>query len=88
MILISIANKMLAKILFWRSVSGQRKDLRRMSDDLLKDIGISRTDADREGKRIFWDHSPFEDVSLRRQTGSVSKMSERKTNFDSYRNAH
>ena len=88
MILISIINKVLAKVLFWREVSGQRKELRRMSDDLLKDIGISRTDADREGKRMFWDYSPIEEISLRRRTRSVSNMSERKITFRVYRRSH
>ncbi len=76
------ANKVLAKIQFWREISRQRKQLSKMSDYLLKDIGISRTEADREAKRPFWDHAPVEDVSLRRRTGTVSKVTPKKTNTE------
>ncbi|MEN2989239.1 DUF1127 domain-containing protein [Tistrella sp. BH-R2-4] len=34
----------------WR----QRRDLRDMTDDQLRDLGISRRDAMREGRRPFW----------------------------------
>ena len=39
----------------WRSLARQRRDLARLSDEMLKDIGISRVDALREAKRPFWD---------------------------------
>ena len=34
---------------------GQRRDLLELTDEQLKDIGISRSQAYREGLRQFWD---------------------------------
>jgi uncharacterized protein YjiS (DUF1127 family) len=39
----------------WRILSRQRYQLMSMSDYMLKDIGISRADAEREAIRPFWD---------------------------------
>jgi hypothetical protein len=36
-----------------------------LSDQLLKDIGLSRVDAEREAGRPFWDHTTGGDVTLR-----------------------
>jgi uncharacterized protein YjiS (DUF1127 family) len=33
----------------------QRRDLRRLDDHMLKDIGLNRVDVDRETHRSFWD---------------------------------
>jgi uncharacterized protein YjiS (DUF1127 family) len=55
------------KVKDWREVSRQRRDLRDLSDQLLKDIGISRADAIREADRTFWDKKPNFDVSLRKR---------------------
>ena len=49
------ADKIIAKLRFWRRISAQRAELGKMSDDLLKDIGISRTEAAYEAQRPFWD---------------------------------
>ena len=69
MMIFSLANKMLTKILFWREVHLERSQLSKMSDDLLKDIGVSKVEADHEASRPFWDTSPFEYNSrLKRQT--------------------
>ena len=38
----------------WLERSRQRRALREVSDHLLKDIGISRSDAHREGAKPFW----------------------------------
>lgn len=73
MMLFSIANKALAKILLWEEVFKQRKQLSEMDDDLLKDIGISRVDAEREAHRKFWDCSQMVDESLQKRTASSSK---------------
>lgn len=54
------ADTLLAQILFWREVSAGRAGLRAMSDEMLKDIGISRTEAVREANRHFWDTAPVE----------------------------
>jgi len=36
------------------AVSKQRRDLSQLTDDQLKDIGISRVDAMREASKPFW----------------------------------
>lgn len=36
-------------------VSMQRRDLANLSDDMLRDIGVSRADVDAEAARPFWD---------------------------------
>jgi uncharacterized protein YjiS (DUF1127 family) len=45
----------LATMLDWYDVAQQRRALRGMSDEMLKDIGVSRADAMREAGRRFWD---------------------------------
>lgn len=50
-----LANKIVAKLLLWRRIAEQRKELGEMSDELLKDIGISRAQASYEAQRHFWD---------------------------------
>jgi uncharacterized protein YjiS (DUF1127 family) len=46
--------KMLDAYLAWAEVSRQRRALLALSDDMLKDIGISRAQADIEGSKPFW----------------------------------
>jgi uncharacterized protein YjiS (DUF1127 family) len=46
--------KMLDAYLAWAEVSRQRRALLALSDDMLKDIGISRSQADFEGSKPFW----------------------------------
>lgn len=41
----------------WRQLSRERDALRHLSDDMLKDIGISRDAVQREARRPFWDDS-------------------------------
>ncbi len=53
-----LAEKIVAKLLLWRQVAKQREELGRMSDELLKDIGISRAEALHEARRHFWDTAP------------------------------
>ena len=59
-----LADKIVTKILFWKQIAAQRSELGKLSDELLKDIGISRTEAAREANRYFWDTDPVEDDSL------------------------
>jgi len=49
------ADRCLATVLDWYDVEQQRRSLRGMSDEMLKDIGVSRADAMREAGRRFWD---------------------------------
>ena len=46
-------HKIWAKVKHWRDISRQRSELRMLSDHLLKDMGISRVDAEREANRPF-----------------------------------
>jgi len=39
----------------WRQLRRERYALQHLSDDLLKDIGISREAVHKEAKRPFWD---------------------------------
>jgi uncharacterized protein YjiS (DUF1127 family) len=39
---------------YWREIRRQRRALLGLSDAMLKDIGISRADACREGLKPFW----------------------------------
>jgi uncharacterized protein YjiS (DUF1127 family) len=39
----------------WRQLAWERSQLASMSDDALKDIGMSRADVAREVERPFWD---------------------------------
>jgi len=55
MMRLGLADKIVAKLLLWRQIAVQREELGRMSDELLKDIGISRVEAAREAQRPFWD---------------------------------
>jgi uncharacterized protein YjiS (DUF1127 family) len=43
------------KIRLWREISHERSELRRLSEFIAKDIGISRAEAEREADRPFWD---------------------------------
>jgi len=58
------------KVKAWREVSRQRNELRNLSDQLLKDIGISPADAQREADRHFWDLAPDKDKTLRQRQSS------------------
>ncbi|WP_233270889.1 DUF1127 domain-containing protein [Pseudomonas eucalypticola] len=39
----------------WRQLAWERQQLAAMSDDMLKDIGMSRADVAQETERRFWD---------------------------------
>lgn len=43
-----------AQLQNWRDIRRQRRALLGLSDAMLKDIGISRADAFREGTKPFW----------------------------------
>lgn len=50
-----IAARLLERVTSWLEVRRQRRQLLTMSDYMLHDIGISRSDALGEGSRPFWD---------------------------------
>ena len=62
MMLLAQAKKMWAKIVYWRKISISRAELANLSDIRLKDIGMSRAEAEFEARRPFWDTKPHEDV--------------------------
>ena len=64
MLLIPLLNRARNQIALWRDVSRQRRELAGLSDLLLKDIGLSRVDAEREARRPFWDQAPDYDTTL------------------------
>lgn len=64
MLLNTLMTKVRLQINVWQEVSQQRSDIRKLSDRLLDDIGLTSFHADREGNRPFWDieekgESPF-----------------------------
>lgn len=40
----------------WRERSTQRRHLRELDDATLRDLGLTRSDAMREGDKLFWRH--------------------------------
>ncbi len=68
-------SKVWTKIKLWREVSKQRSNLKKMSEHFLKDIGISRVDAEREASRPFWDIGPVDDTDLRKRDTSNQHIS-------------
>jgi uncharacterized protein YjiS (DUF1127 family) len=42
------------RLLRWHELSRQRRALLALDERMLKDIGISRGEAEREGRRPFW----------------------------------
>ena len=43
------------KLRRWHQLSNERVELSRLSDERLRDIGLSRADVVRESSRPFWD---------------------------------
>jgi uncharacterized protein YjiS (DUF1127 family) len=50
-----VADRGIAILMDWYDIAQERRTLGSMSDEMLKDIGISRADAMREASRRFWD---------------------------------
>lgn len=49
------AQRLLRQLRRWKTLHDQRHHLASLSDAMLKDIGLSRADAEREASRPFWD---------------------------------
>ncbi len=73
--LIQEISKVWTKIKLWKEVSKQRRTLKDLSDHSLKDIGISRVDAECEASRPFWDIGPVDDTNLRKRGSSNQYIS-------------
>lgn len=43
------------RLLFWRDLAHERRNLRKLDDRLLQDIGANRLEAGLEATRPFWD---------------------------------
>ena len=65
MLLWAMAKKGWNQVKTWREISRQRSELRRFSEYLAKDIGISRAEAEREADRHFWDYDREGQSALR-----------------------
>jgi len=50
----ALAATALARLLHWHDVARQRRALLALDARILKDIGISRAEAEREAGRPFW----------------------------------
>ena len=44
----------LARLLHWHELARQRRALLALNDNMLRDIGICRAEAEREASRPFW----------------------------------
>ncbi len=51
------AVRLVLALLRWHELAQQRRRLLSLDDRMLKDIGITRAEAMREGMRPFWDAS-------------------------------
>ncbi len=47
--------RLMARLRRWQQLRHERQQLWRLSDAMLKDIGLSRADVEREASRPFWD---------------------------------
>ncbi len=50
----SLPVRILDRLLLWQARAFQRQALASLDDHLLKDIGVSRSEADREAGKPFW----------------------------------
>ena len=53
-LLATIANRAVAVVYGWQQRASTRHHLMTLDDRMLKDIGLSRADAEREGRKQFW----------------------------------
>jgi uncharacterized protein YjiS (DUF1127 family) len=53
-VLQKLASVTVARLLRWHELARQRRTLRTLDDRMLKDIGVTRADAEREASRPFW----------------------------------
>jgi uncharacterized protein YjiS (DUF1127 family) len=51
---VSLATRMLATLFAWHERIRQRRQLYALDDRMLKDIGLTRVDVEREAGKHFW----------------------------------
>ena len=51
---VSVAARLLAMVFTWRERARQRRQLCALEDRMLKDIGLTRVDVEREAGKNFW----------------------------------
>ncbi len=51
----SFTNQVVQRLYRWHALAKERKALSQLNDRMLKDIGITRADVERESRRFFWD---------------------------------
>lgn len=49
-----LLQRSVSALLTWQERSNQRHQLSHLSDHILKDIGVSRADVEREASKPFW----------------------------------
>jgi uncharacterized protein YjiS (DUF1127 family) len=47
-----------ARLLEWHELAQERRALLALDDRMLKDIGVTRAEAEREASRPFWSYGP------------------------------
>lgn len=50
----ALVQRLADRLLTWLQRAQQRRHLRTLNDNMLKDIGLSRADVDHETRRRFW----------------------------------
>ena len=65
-----------ARVVQWREMSGQRRQLKRDLHSLSRDLGISVVDLEREANRPFWDIEPKTETPVEREQGISGKVVE------------
>lgn len=53
--IITLLTNALSQVREWQEISAGRKELATLSDNELKDIGVSRATAEIQSRRHFWD---------------------------------
>lgn len=70
MLLTGLVKRGWNQVRMWREIARERRELRRLSEALAKDIGISRAEAEREADRPFWDYERPAERSMKSETRS------------------
>ena len=70
-----LLKQIVASLSIWWRIHRDRRQMFAMSDDMLRDVGLSRADVEREFQRPFWE--PIDYDSLDRQR----ELAARRTSF-------